>query len=65
MFQFASFSDFITMAGHGPYVWVCYLVTLMVMIWLVWSPLLRARATLRTLAAEERRRLAANPDAVR
>ena len=26
-FQFNSFADFLAMAGHGGFVWICYLVT--------------------------------------
>jgi heme exporter protein D len=55
MFQFASFADFIAMAGHGPYVWISYGVSLLVMIYLVISPLSRVRRQLRTLAQQAAR----------
>ena len=43
MFQFESLSDFAHMAGHGPYVWAAYAVSLAVMAWLVLRPLALAR----------------------
>lgn len=55
MFQFASVADFIAMAGHGPYVWISYGVSLLVMSYLVISPLSRARRQLRTLAQQAAR----------
>ncbi|RRJ84413.1 heme exporter protein CcmD [Aestuariirhabdus litorea] len=36
---FDSFASFIEMGGHGPYVWVCYAITALVVIFNVWSPL--------------------------
>ena len=45
MFQFDSFANFMTMDGHGVYVWVSYLVTLAVMAWLVAWPLVASRRT--------------------
>lgn len=52
-FQFDSLAAFYAMGGHGPFVWLSYLFTLMVLVWLVASPLLRAR---RLRAALARRR---------
>lgn len=52
-FQFDSLAAFIDMAGHGPYVWLSYLFTVLVLVWLVASPLMRAR---RLRAALARRR---------
>ncbi|MFA5631507.1 MAG: heme exporter protein CcmD [Porticoccaceae bacterium] len=45
MFQFDSFADFMTMDGHGVYVWVSYLITLVVMVWLLVWPLVASRHT--------------------
>lgn len=42
-FQFESLQAFWTMAGHGPYVWGCYGVTALVLIYLVVSPLRRQK----------------------
>ena len=55
MFQFDSLADFMAMAGHGPYVWISYAVSLAVMLYLVVSPLLRRRTTLRAVRLEEAR----------
>lgn len=55
MFQFASFADFVAMAGHGPYVWISYGVSLLVMIYLVVSPMTRAKRQLRALARQPAR----------
>lgn len=38
-FQFQSLSDFWFMSGHGPYVWVCYLVTYIGLGYLVLGPI--------------------------
>lgn len=50
---FDSFAAFIAMEGHGPYVWTCYGVFVLLMGWLaVWSLRQRkavARAQLRQL----------------
>ena len=39
-FQFDSFDAFLTMKGHGPYVWGCYLLVYSILIFLTLSPLL-------------------------
>ncbi|OUS10316.1 heme exporter protein CcmD [Gammaproteobacteria bacterium 54_18_T64] len=44
MFQFESFDAFVAMAGHGPYVWAAYGVSLAIMAWLAVLPLRRQRA---------------------
>ncbi|HSG59894.1 MAG TPA: heme exporter protein CcmD [Pseudomonadales bacterium] len=40
---FANFAEAWHMAGHGPFVWVSYAVTLIVLIILVWWPLQKRR----------------------
>jgi heme exporter protein D len=55
MFQFESFQDFIAMAGHGPYVWGSYAVSLAVMTWLVASPVIRKRQLRRELLIQRAR----------
>lgn len=50
-FQFDSVADFISMSGHGPYVWACYAITAGCLIYLAVAPLLRRR----TILAEVRR----------
>lgn len=56
-FQFESLYDFLQMNGHGPYVWACYAIVVLVMIYLVAAPswrkkrfLQRERARLKRLA---------------
>jgi len=46
-FQFSSLSDFLYMNGHGLYVWVCYLVTLVGFTYLGLGPYLRKKTFLR------------------
>lgn len=58
---FESISDALTMAGHGPYVWASYGITLAVLAALVINPIQRQRSARRTIAAEVRRRNAAQP----
>lgn len=52
-FQFDSFLDFLTMAGHGPYVWSCYAITFAFMLYLAIGPSIRRRQFIR-----EQKRLA-------
>jgi heme exporter protein D len=41
--QFESLADFWAMNGHGSYVWLAYTITLVVLVYLVVSPLLQTR----------------------
>ncbi len=50
---FDSFAEFITMGGHGPYVWACYAIALVVIVLNIASPLAQTRAFMR----EQARRL--------
>jgi heme exporter protein D len=43
-FQFDSFADFLAMNGHGPYVWASFVITFVVLIFLLVSPLLQRKA---------------------
>ena len=52
---FETFSDAVSMAGHGPYVWSAYGITLLVLLVLMSSPLRRQRRLLRELRGEQRR----------
>lgn len=45
---FDSFSAFIAMEGHGPYVWVCYAVFLLLVVGLIVWSVLRNRAIIDT-----------------
>ncbi|MCK9563370.1 MAG: heme exporter protein CcmD [Bacteroidales bacterium] len=49
-FQFDSLAAFYAMGGHGPFVWLSYLFTLVVLVWLVVSPLMRTRRLRSALA---------------
>ncbi len=55
MFQFENFEAFISMGGHGPYVWAAYGLSLAIMAWLAIAPLRRQRA----LLADMRQRMQA------
>jgi heme exporter protein D len=43
-FQFESFADFMAMNGHGPYVWSAYIITFVVLVFLLISPLMQKKA---------------------
>jgi len=43
---FASFSDLLSMDGHGPYVWSAYAIVAVVLLIMVRSPLARHRRTI-------------------
>jgi heme exporter protein D len=53
-FQFASLNDFFVMAGHGGYVWVCYLITVLALITLVYLPYKNKRQLLIQLKRQHR-----------
>lgn len=53
-FQFDSFSEFWVMAGHGPYVWACYGITVVCLMWLAISPLRRRKALLTEVLRQQR-----------
>lgn len=46
-FQFDSLQDFFQMSGHGPYVWACYGITFVVLLYLVVRPIRRRRRFVR------------------
>ena len=46
-FQFDSLNAFLTMKGHGPYVWASYLLVYSILIFLTLSPLLAKRKFLK------------------
>ena len=43
---FASFSDLLSMDGHGPYVWSAYAIVAVVLLIMVRGPLARHRRTI-------------------
>jgi heme exporter protein D len=53
-FQFESLSEFAWMGGHGPYVWACYGVMAVVVVWLLVRPVLQRRRTLAEIARQQR-----------
>ncbi len=61
MFQFDSLRDFAHMAGHGPYVWAAYAVSLVVMAWLVVRPLTLARQRKNAIRRQGARRRPGSP----
>jgi heme exporter protein D len=46
-FQFETFADFMTMSGHGPYVWASYGITTFALAWLFVVPVLQKREFLK------------------
>jgi len=63
--NFESFSAFLAMGGHGPYVWSCYGLTLAVLLFNGLAPGRRKRRFLREQGARQRRqeRHQAHPEA--
>jgi len=53
--NFESFSAFLAMGGHGPYVWSCYGLTLAVLLFNGLAPGRRKRRFLREQGAWQRR----------
>ncbi len=53
-FQFANLSEFWQMAGHGPYVWACYGLTALVMVYLIVSPIRRRKQFFQQLVRQQR-----------
>lgn len=53
-FQFESAADFISMSGHGPYVWACYAITAACLAYLVVSPLLKRRSLMAEIKRQSR-----------
>ena len=64
--RFESLSAFFFMDGHGVYVWAAVLVSLGTLIWLVVSPILQHKQTLKeiglNLTREELRNQSGNKD---
>jgi len=63
MFQFDGFADFISMGGHGVYVWISYGITFLVMVWLLIAPIARKRQILQILQREAARQRRAGKSA--
>lgn len=52
---FQSFSDAITMSGHGSYVWTAYGISWLVIAYLVWTPLAKKKRFFRDQVRRARR----------
>lgn len=48
-FQFDSMAAFLSMGGHGPYVWASYGITLALLVWLLVSPMRRQQKLIKNL----------------
>lgn len=53
-FQFDSFASFMTMNGHGPYVWAAYGISFAVLLYLLVSPILQRRQFVRAQLKSQR-----------
>ncbi|GAA6153066.1 heme exporter protein CcmD [Pseudoteredinibacter isoporae] len=53
-FRFESFAEFMSMAGHGPYVWACYIAAVIAISYIVLSPMLRKNAIRKQLQRQEK-----------
>jgi heme exporter protein D len=48
-FQFESVADFMSMSGHGPYVWACYAIAAACLTYLLVAPMLRRQSLMADL----------------
>jgi len=53
VFQFESLADFANMAGHGPYVWASYAVTVIALLALVMVPTIKQRQLLSRIERQQ------------
>lgn len=53
--EFSSFAEFIAMGTHGPYVWMSYGFTAVLVAWNIAQPILRRRRLLKEQAQRLRR----------
>ena len=53
-FQFESLADFMSMSGHGSYVWSCYLLTLVTLIMLICWPFIKKRQLMAQMSRRQR-----------
>lgn len=53
-FQFDTIAAFLDMAGHGSYVWACYVITWASLIYLSLTPALRRKSLLQQLKRQQR-----------
>jgi heme exporter protein D len=57
-FQFQSLADLIYMSGHGPYVWACYGIGLLVVAYLLISPVRQKKKFMLQLRSQYARQAA-------
>lgn len=60
-FYFADFNEFVQMGTHGPYVWSCYFLMLVVLLVLVFIPNIRVQH-LRKLARSRKASAKSSPN---
>lgn len=53
--EFSTLSEFIAMGGHGPYVWLSYGLTALIIVFNVVQPMLRRRRLMKEQAQRLRR----------
>jgi heme exporter protein CcmD len=53
---FDTWLDVWTMGGHGGYVWASFVITSLILVFLVWAPLRRTRRAQQRVMADHRRR---------
>ena len=53
-FQFENIPSFISMGGHGVYVWACYIITFIVLTLLVLAPFWQKKHLLKQLKHQQR-----------
>lgn len=53
-FKFSSLADFVSMSGHGVYVWSCTAIMLACFVFLVMRPLMLHQATLQHVLKQAR-----------
>ena len=56
--QFSSVQEFLTMGGHGAYVWLAVVVSLCTLIGLIVTPLKQQRKTMDQIARQQSRQIA-------
>ncbi len=59
-FQFQSLADLVSMSGHGPYVWACYGIGLLVVAYLLITPMRQKSKFIRQLRRQYARQAAAS-----
>lgn len=53
-FQFESLAAFWQMAGHGPYVWACYAIVLVCLVWVFYAPIRRRKQLFAQIERQQR-----------